>query len=125
MLQKTDEVRPDHVRVQIFSAKLRSVQLFMLFCNLAVLNIIDILSGMFISLLFIANGYWFSNSALCRFNSAMGKVFFFFFFVYFSETAAAALGTKSNSAYKFFVGKDLLQFLDFPDGSQPELNTVT
>ncbi|VDM41240.1 unnamed protein product [Toxocara canis] len=56
------------------SKKLRSVVLYLLFCNVALLNIVDILAGMFVSLLFVANGSWFFSKGLCRFNAAVQQV---------------------------------------------------
>uniref|UniRef100_A0A0M3HU79 G_PROTEIN_RECEP_F1_2 domain-containing protein n=1 Tax=Ascaris lumbricoides TaxID=6252 RepID=A0A0M3HU79_ASCLU len=56
------------------SSKLRSVVLYLLFCNLALLNIVDTLAGMFVSLLFVANGSWFFSEAHCRFNAAVQQV---------------------------------------------------
>ncbi|KAL3998725.1 7 transmembrane receptor (rhodopsin family) protein [Acanthocheilonema viteae] len=55
----------------LLSRKLRSVQLFILFCNLAILNILDIVSGMFIPLLFIINANWLFNMTLCRWNATL------------------------------------------------------
>ncbi|VDK45840.1 unnamed protein product [Anisakis simplex] len=53
------------------SAKLRNVVLNALFCNLAALNIVDTVAGMFMSLLFVANGKWPFSDALCHFNAAL------------------------------------------------------
>ncbi|KAK6107206.1 putative integral membrane protein [Brugia pahangi] len=50
----------------LLSRKLRSIQLFILFCNFAILNIFDILSGMFIPFLFIINDNWLSDMTICR-----------------------------------------------------------
>uniref|UniRef100_A0A8R1XQ31 G_PROTEIN_RECEP_F1_2 domain-containing protein n=1 Tax=Onchocerca volvulus TaxID=6282 RepID=A0A8R1XQ31_ONCVO len=53
----------------LLSRKLRSVQLFILFCNLAILNIFDIFSSMFIPILFIINDNWLFDTTLCRLNA--------------------------------------------------------
>uniref|UniRef100_A0A0R3RXR5 G_PROTEIN_RECEP_F1_2 domain-containing protein n=1 Tax=Elaeophora elaphi TaxID=1147741 RepID=A0A0R3RXR5_9BILA len=58
----------------LLSKKLRSIQVFVLFCNLAILNIFDILSGMLIPLLFIINDNWFSNMMLCRWSATLEQV---------------------------------------------------
>ncbi|VDM97209.1 unnamed protein product [Onchocerca ochengi] len=58
----------------LLSRKLRSVQLFILFCNLAILNIFDILSSMFIPILFIINDNWLFDTTLCRLNATFEQV---------------------------------------------------
>ncbi|CAG9538388.1 unnamed protein product [Cercopithifilaria johnstoni] len=55
----------------LLSRKLRSIQLFILFCNLTVLNIFDITFGMFIPILFIINDNSFSNMTFCRWNATL------------------------------------------------------
>uniref|UniRef100_A0A914S4C6 G-protein coupled receptors family 1 profile domain-containing protein n=1 Tax=Parascaris equorum TaxID=6256 RepID=A0A914S4C6_PAREQ len=61
-------------RIEFCSSKLRSVVLYLLFCNLALLNIVDTLAGMFVSLLFVTNGSWFFSESFCRFSAAMQQV---------------------------------------------------
>uniref|UniRef100_A0A1I8EF54 G_PROTEIN_RECEP_F1_2 domain-containing protein n=1 Tax=Wuchereria bancrofti TaxID=6293 RepID=A0A1I8EF54_WUCBA len=60
----------------LLSRKLRSIQLFILFCNLAILNIFDILSGMFIPILFIINDNWLSDTTICRWSVTFEQVYF-------------------------------------------------
>ncbi|VDO42190.1 unnamed protein product [Onchocerca flexuosa] len=59
----------------LLSRKLRSVQLFILFCNLAILNIFDIISSMFIPILFIINDNWLFDITLCRLSATFGQTF--------------------------------------------------
>ncbi|EFO21374.1 hypothetical protein LOAG_07115 [Loa loa] len=58
----------------LLSRKLRSVQLFVLFCNLAILNIFNVLFGMFIPMLFIINRNWLFDMTICRWNATLEQM---------------------------------------------------
>lgn len=63
-----------HFSITSFSRKLRSVQLSILLCYLAILNILDVISGMLVPILSFTNGSWLSDMPICRWNLAVEQV---------------------------------------------------
>lgn len=61
-----------------FSRALRALVLHLLFCHLAVLNILDVISGALISILFVTDDSWLVADLFCRFTVALGEVRFLF-----------------------------------------------
>jgi hypothetical protein len=45
-----------------------------MFCNVAFLNLLDVLLSMFISLLFVAYGQWPFDDVFCRVNAMIQRV---------------------------------------------------
>uniref|UniRef100_A0A914DIQ0 G-protein coupled receptors family 1 profile domain-containing protein n=1 Tax=Acrobeloides nanus TaxID=290746 RepID=A0A914DIQ0_9BILA len=58
------------------SYKLRNCLLYVCFVNIALLNILDTLFIMFISILYLANGQWCFGDILCRINALMQQFIF-------------------------------------------------
>lgn len=84
----------------MFSYKLRSNILYIMLCQLGVLNAIDTIFIMFVSLLYVANGSWTFGDIVCRLNTwAQEFVNLYAFFVITLMAMERALGITDNGRH--------------------------
>ncbi|KJH44087.1 hypothetical protein DICVIV_09897 [Dictyocaulus viviparus] len=95
------------------SQKLRSTSLYMLFCHLSVINVLDLSFSVVFSIIFIANDSWILGEQWCRVNTSLQEfcqIYIMLILVLMSVERAAGL-----EAYSSTPGKRLLarpQLLD-------------
>ncbi|KAI6176454.1 Melanin-concentrating hormone receptor 2 [Aphelenchoides bicaudatus] len=82
------------------SCKLRSCLLYLIICELAVLNVLDTIFVMFLSLMYVANGSWIFGDGVCRLNTwAQEFISLYSFFLITLMAMERALGLTDNGRF--------------------------
>ncbi|KAI6233640.1 Melanin-concentrating hormone receptor 2 [Aphelenchoides fujianensis] len=82
------------------SCKLRKYLLYLMFCQLGVINLLDTIMVMLVALLYVANGNWTFGDAFCRANAwAQQFVFLHALFTIMLMSMERALGLTANGRH--------------------------
>lgn len=96
-------VRTERVALPIetpFSYKLRGCLLYLMLCQLSVMNVLDSILIMFVSLLYVSNGSWVFGDFVCRLNTwAQDFISLYSFFIITLMATERALGVTENGRH--------------------------
>ncbi|KAI6214560.1 Melanin-concentrating hormone receptor 2 [Aphelenchoides besseyi] len=82
------------------SCKLRKYLLYLMFCQLGIINILDTVMIMLVALLYVANGNWTFGDAFCRANAWTQQfVFLYALFTIMLMSMERALGLTANGRH--------------------------